>query len=114
MPTEECPLLLDHIFLVLRTCGHGHFEERQRRMVYKQQGNKKKAENRKAELEALCSGLYLSTTLAGLILSMTMTCLFRCMVVVSVIPSVDPGLFAISTSKGPEAFATVSVKQESI
>lgn len=73
---------------------------------------KKQQRREKPSLGAACSDLYLSTTLAGLILSMTMTCLFRCVVVVSVIPSVDPGVFAISTSKGPEAFATVSAKQE--
>lgn len=58
------------------------------------------------------SSPYLSTTLAGLILSITMTCLFRCVLVASVIPKAEPGVFAISTSKGPEALATVSVKQE--
>lgn len=79
----------------------------------REEWGRKAAEKGKAEQGAACSHLYLSTTLAGLILSMTMTCLFRCMVVVSVIPSVDPGVFAISTSKGPEAFATVSAKQES-
>lgn len=43
---------------------------------------------------------------------MTMTCLFRCVPVVRVIPSVDPGVLAISTSNGPEALATVSEKQK--
>lgn len=52
--------------------------------------------------------VYLSTTLAGLILSMTMACLFKCMAVVRVIPRLAPGALAISTSRGPEAFVTES------
>lgn len=52
--------------------------------------------------------LYLSTTLPGLTRSMTMTCLFRWLADVSVMPSVAPGDLAISTNNGPEAFATVS------
>lgn len=51
---------------------------------------------------------HLSTTLPDLILSMTMTCLLRWLADVSVIPSVAPGDLMISTSSGPEAFATVS------
>lgn len=56
---------------------------------------------------------YLSTTLPALILSMTMTCLLRWLVDVSVMPSVAPGDLAISTSSGPDAFVTVSGGEES-
>lgn len=52
--------------------------------------------------------VYLSTTLPGLTRSMTMTCLFRWLADVSVMPSVAPGDLAISTNSGPEAFVTVS------
>lgn len=55
--------------------------------------------------------MYLSTTLADLILSMTMACLFLCMAVVRVIPRLAPGALAISTSRGPEALVTESGRQ---
>lgn len=54
---------------------------------------------------------HLSTTLAGLILSMTMTCLLLCVAVARVMPSTVPGDLPISTSRGPEAFVTVSAQQ---
>lgn len=52
--------------------------------------------------------VYLSTTLPGLTRSITMTCLFRWLADVSVMPSVAPGDLAISTNSGPEALVTVS------
>lgn len=51
---------------------------------------------------------HLSTTLAGLIRSTVIAGLFRWEPVVREIPRADPGVLAISTTKGPEALATVS------
>lgn len=55
---------------------------------------------------------HLSATLAALILSMTTTCLLLYIVVVRLIPRLEEGLFAISTSRGPEACCTASERKE--
>lgn len=53
---------------------------------------------------------HLSAILADLILSMTMTCLLQHIEVVSATPRAAPGVLATSTSSGPDAVATESVK----
>lgn len=53
---------------------------------------------------------HLSAILADLILSMTMTCLLQHIEVDSATPRAAPGVLATSTSSGPEAVATESVK----
>lgn len=58
---------------------------------------------------ALCH-THLSAILADLILSMTMTCLLQHIEVVSATPRAAPGVLATSTSSGPDAVATESVK----
>lgn len=55
---------------------------------------------------------YLSAILAGLILSMTMTCLLQYIEVVSATPRLEPGVLATSTKSGPEAVDTVSEKKK--
>lgn len=52
--------------------------------------------------------LHLSTTLAGFILSITITCLFLYMAVVRLMPRLAEEPFTISTSRGPEACCTAS------
>lgn len=51
---------------------------------------------------------HLSTTLAGFILSIIITCLLLYIVVVRLIPRLAEGPFTISTSRGPEACCTAS------
>lgn len=53
---------------------------------------------------------HLSAMLADLILSMTMTCLLQHIEVDSATPRAAPGVLATSTSSGPDAVATESVK----
>lgn len=60
-------------------------------------------------VSALCH-THLSAILADLILSMTMTCLLQHIEVVSATPRAAPGVLATSTSSGPDAVATESVK----
>lgn len=57
-----------------------------------------------------CSCNYLSAMLAGLTLSMMMTCLLQYMEVERARPKLEPIDLATSTSSGPEAVATESVK----
>lgn len=60
-------------------------------------------------VSALCR-THLSAILADLILSMTMTCLLQHIEVDSATPRAAPGVLATSTSSGPDAVATDSVK----
>jgi len=60
-------------------------------------------------VSALCH-THLSAILADFILSMTMTCLLQHIEVVSATPRAAPGVLATSTSSGPDAVATESVK----
>lgn len=53
---------------------------------------------------------HLSAILADLILSMTMTCLLQHIEVDSATPRAAPGVLATSTSSGPDAVETESVK----
>lgn len=63
----------------------------------------------KSETLFVTGGLpHLSTTLACLILSMTMTCLFLYTAVARLTPRLAAGHFTISTSRGPEACCTDS------
>ena len=50
--------------------------------------------------------------LADLILSMTMTCLLQHIEVVRATPRLAPGVLATSTSNGPDAVATESMKEQ--
>lgn len=55
-----------------------------------------------------CGSNYLSAMLAGLTLSMMMTCLLQYMEVERARPKLEPMVLATSTSSGPEAVATES------
>lgn len=55
---------------------------------------------------------HLSAMLADLILSMTMTCLLQHIEVVRATPRLAPGVLATSTSNGPDAVATESMKEQ--
>lgn len=57
-----------------------------------------------------CRCNYLSAMLAGLTLSMMMTCLLQYMEVERARPKLEPIDLATSTNRGPEAVATESVK----
>ncbi len=59
-----------------------------------------------------CGCNYLSAMLAGLTLSMMMTCLLQYMEVERARPRLEPMDLATSTSSGPEAVATESIKEE--
>ena len=56
--------------------------------------------------------MYLSAILAGLTLSMMMTCLLQNMEVDRATPRLDPDALATSTSSGPDAVATESDKDK--
>lgn len=55
-----------------------------------------------------CSTHYLSAMLAGLTLSMMMTCLLQNIEVDRAMPRLEPVALATSTSSGPDAVATES------
>lgn len=59
-----------------------------------------------------CGCNYLSAMLAGLTLSMMMTCLLQYMEVERARPRLEPKDLATSTSSGPEAVATESIKEK--
>lgn len=57
-----------------------------------------------------CTTTHLSAILADFILSITMTCLLQHIEVDSATPRADPAVLVTSTSSGPEAVVTESVK----